>query len=157
MVDAAQIAGLNCLRLMNETTAGPYQVFWGRAWQVSAGFCLLPPRLTLIIKMHTLISMSLFTLLIGKHFSLQLHWRMESTNRISLLPRRKPGMLCSWTLAILDTKHQCVPLIRANSRCVENKSTYSTFSFSNLREASHHSFNSFLASSSCLSDTFHSL
>lgn len=26
MVDAAQIAGLNCLRLMNETTAGRYQV-----------------------------------------------------------------------------------------------------------------------------------
>lgn len=27
MVDAAQIAGLNCLRLMNETTAGLYTVF----------------------------------------------------------------------------------------------------------------------------------
>lgn len=31
MVDAAQIAGLNCLRLMNETTAGLYWVFLGRA------------------------------------------------------------------------------------------------------------------------------
>lgn len=28
VVDAAQIAGLNCLRLMNETTAGLYKVFF---------------------------------------------------------------------------------------------------------------------------------
>lgn len=30
VVDAAQIAGLNCLRLMNETTAGLYWVFFGQ-------------------------------------------------------------------------------------------------------------------------------
>lgn len=30
MLDAAQIAGLNCLRLMNETTAGWYKEFWTR-------------------------------------------------------------------------------------------------------------------------------
>lgn len=54
---------------------------------------------------------------------------MESINRISLVLRRKPGTLCSWTLAILDTKHQCVPLIRANSRCAgKKKSTHCTFS-----------------------------
>lgn len=29
VVDAAQIAGLNCLRLMNETTAGLYPLFYG--------------------------------------------------------------------------------------------------------------------------------
>ena len=53
------------------------------------------------------------------HFSLQLHWHMESINRIFLLPRRKRGMLYLWIWAILDTKHQCVPLIRVNSRCEE--------------------------------------
>lgn len=41
---------------------------------------------------------------------------MGSINRISLLPRRKQGMLCLWIWAILDTKRQCVPLIRVNSR-----------------------------------------
>lgn len=44
---------------------------------------------------------------------------MGSINRIFLLQRRKRGMLSLWTWAILDTKHQCVPLIRANSRCEE--------------------------------------
>lgn len=52
-------------------------------------------------------------------FSLQLRWHMGSINRIFLLLRRKRGMLSLWTWAILDTKHQCVPLIRANSRCEE--------------------------------------
>lgn len=51
--------------------------------------------------------------------SLQLPWHMESTNRICLLLRRRPGMWCLWTWAILDTRHLCVPLIRANSRCVD--------------------------------------
>lgn len=44
---------------------------------------------------------------------------MGSTNRTSPLPKRKRGMLCLWIWAILDTKRQCVPLIRVNSRCEE--------------------------------------
>lgn len=40
MLDAAQIAGLNCLRLMNETTAGWFWVEESghRLLQVPAGF-----------------------------------------------------------------------------------------------------------------------
>ncbi len=30
MLDAAQIAGWNCLRLLNETTAGKYKSSWGQ-------------------------------------------------------------------------------------------------------------------------------
>lgn len=59
MLDAAQIAGLNCLRLMNETTAGWYGwrslgTGFGRFLQVSnllleAGVVLT----TIIIILHT--------------------------------------------------------------------------------------------------------
>lgn len=38
VLDAAQIAGLNCLRLMNETTAGWYSVFFSGTGQTSALF-----------------------------------------------------------------------------------------------------------------------
>lgn len=41
VVDAAQIAGLNCLRLMNETTAGLYLVFLGRAWAKMCMFVIV--------------------------------------------------------------------------------------------------------------------
>lgn len=109
MLDAAQIAGLNCLRLMNETTAGWYG--WrslgtgcGRFLQVSKCCCGINNN-----NNNNNIAL----------FPLQLHWHMGSINRIFLLPRRKQGMLSLWTWAILDTKHQCVPLIRANSRCEE--------------------------------------
>lgn len=44
VVDAAQIAGLNCLRLMNETTAGLYSVFFlGWAWARMCMFVIVAP------------------------------------------------------------------------------------------------------------------
>lgn len=69
---------------------------------------------------------------------------MGSINRISLLPRRRPGMWCLWTWAILDTRHQCVPSIRAKSRCVD-KSVYWIFIIS-PREALFQSFSSLFSS-----------
>lgn len=65
---------------------------------------------------------------------MQLLWRTEFTSRISLLPRRKPGMLCLWTSAILDTKHQSVPLIRGNSRCIQQNHVFLIFHFSLFTE-----------------------
>lgn len=43
---------------------------------------------------------------------------MASISKIFLSLRRRPGTWCLWTWAILDSRHQCVPLTRANSRCV---------------------------------------
>lgn len=83
------------------------------------------------------------------HFPLQLHWHMGSINRISLLLRRKPGMLSLWTWAILDTKHQCVPLIRANSRWEETAANMSNTSNRPIRCLTP------LALSSHLPDTVH--
>lgn len=58
---------------------------------------------------------------------MQLLWRTESTSRTSRLLRRKPGMLCLWTWVILDTKHQCVPLIRGNWRCIKQNHLFLIF------------------------------
>lgn len=77
---------------------------------------------------------------------------MGSTSRISLLPRRKRGMLCLWIWAILDTKHQCVPLIRVNSRCEET-----TDNRLNICKRIVLLFDSLLALSSHLPDTVHCL
>lgn len=52
MLDAAQIAGLNCLRLMNETTAGWYKGFCCIALQVFACLVWLEPTFTLITKLY---------------------------------------------------------------------------------------------------------
>lgn len=47
---------------------------------------------------------------------LQWLWHMGFISRIYLLPKRKLGMWCLWTWAILDTRHQCALSTRANSR-----------------------------------------
>ncbi|CAF99070.1 unnamed protein product [Tetraodon nigroviridis] len=44
---------------------------------------------------------------VSKNAQRKWRWLMGSINRISLLPRRRRGMLCLWIWAILDTKRQC--------------------------------------------------
>lgn len=47
MLDAAHIASLNCLRLMNDTTAGTFNVFIAEADSLGAGVF---PQVFLVLK-----------------------------------------------------------------------------------------------------------
>ncbi len=105
VIDAAQIAGLNCLRLMNETTAG--QLF--RVYR----------RISIATHPLSALEWHLFLFLfIFFFFCMQWLWHTVSTSRIFPLLKKSQGQWCLWILVIQATRSLCVPLIKASLRFV---------------------------------------
>lgn len=117
--DATQIAGLNCLRLINDTTAG--EKYRSMVLRLKT---LLNNHWKLMKRIRTNFSVSCYSIsmlpdlitMITSSLSQQWPWPMASTNKTFLLQKRGREMSYSWTWDIHRSRSRSRLSIKANSR-----------------------------------------